>query len=240
MMLRRISMLEVDGAPTSPGLYAWYVKPPVGVFDVDANDDASAALFLDTLHRYALLYEPPPIDLKGASSYGTRWVGELKADYVLATLGISLGDKGSAKIEAPNSNDEASVAPSLYAIAASASKRKLLASILQHIIPEFSTPLYIGISNDLKKRLIRHKQDFTRVSDYLRQRPEERDRAIKIARTFGHRAAAREVAMEDLEVWILELDKLRESDLSPADIREVTSSAEWFLHKMYSPILGRR
>lgn len=70
----RFSMLEVEAAPESPGLYAWYVRPQMGTF-IGGQDAEASAAFISALQRYALLYEPPPVDLRGPRFMGCDGVG---------------------------------------------------------------------------------------------------------------------------------------------------------------------
>ncbi|WP_329092385.1 hypothetical protein [Streptosporangium sp. NBC_01469] len=237
-------MFDVDSAPNGPGLYAWYVRPQVSISKSDtiADEEEAAAAFLDALQRYALVYEPPSIDLRGESAYEARWAGKIHVEYPLSALGEFV-QPGTPQIQGGASDTggaEESAARSLFRAAHSYTKRNSLTQVLDQAIPIFAAPLYIGIAADLKKRLSRHKSDFTRISDYLRNRPDDRSRAIKQARSFGHRAAARQVAMEDLEVWVLDLEPLIHAGMSGDDLRDITRSAEWYLHRLFSPILGRR
>lgn len=241
--IARLPMLDVDSAPDGPGLYAWYAHPQVVVpmSNESRADEDAAADFVNALQRYALLHEPSPISIKGASSYNIKWEGELRSEYPLASLNniVSL-DSQSAVDSDDDYPDQGSTISHLQRVATSPSTRSTLTRILGSAIPVFATPLYIGITENLRKRLKRHKADFERVSDYLRNRPDDRERALNQARTFGHRAAARQVAMEDLEVWLLDVSKLVQADVNSDDVRVITSSAEWYLHRLFSPILGRR
>lgn len=238
----RLSMFDLDLAPQSPGLYAWYVHPqiPIPIWDSADDDEGAAATFIDALQRYALVHEPPAIELRGTSAYDARWEGKIQMDYPFSTFNGLVQDAHVLDEASNTPHAEDSTGHSLFRVAHCRTKRDILARVLTQAIPIFSTPLYIGIATDLRQRLTRHKSDFTRIGDYLRNRPDERQKAIKQAKSFGHRAAARQVAMEDLEVWVLDLTTPLKSGMSADDIKDITHSAEWYLHKLFAPILGRR
>lgn len=233
MQPHRYSMLDVDQAPESPGIYAWYVKFLATQQDwrLRASPDGDLAIggFLGLIEKYARYYEPVPIELSGRGSYGARWEGEIARDY-------ALGDRDEESGESAKSTKFERLIDSLD----TESRRKILAHALESSAPVFSAPLYIGVAEDLRSRLRQHRRDFSRASEWLHDHPEDSEEIRLRGKNFGHRAAARGIAMEHLDVWVLDLAEEQNSGLSVDQLRSMAESVEWLLHRLYTPILGRQ
>jgi hypothetical protein len=104
----------------------------------------------------------------------------------------------------------------------------------------FSSPVYIGVAENLRDRLKTHRRDFANATEYLQGNPDDSLKMKSRGKSFGYRAAARGIAMENLVAWVMDLGELVDPDTSVDTLREIAESAEWILHRLYSPILGRR
>ncbi|MFG2956392.1 hypothetical protein ACGF5O_22045 [Streptomyces sp. NPDC048291] len=239
----RYSMPHVDQAPDTPGLYAWYVSFRAGPHDwklrAGKNGDEATEGFLNLLRKYAGYYEPLPINLSGRGSYGARWQGEIALD---SPLGPPDGPDAPTSVDAEDDTEAEAVLrlEKLMGSLDTENRRRVMSTILTQAIPVFSSPLYIGVAENLKQRLIQHRQKFTRAHDYLREHPQDADAVRAHGRSFGERAAARNIAMEHLEAWVIDLGDEQNDEITKKQLRNTAESAEWLLHRLYSPILGRQ
>ncbi|WP_425245411.1 GIY-YIG nuclease family protein [Streptomyces sp. NEAU-NA10] len=227
-------MLDVDQAPESPGLYAWYVSFRAGPHDwkLKPGPDGDQAIegFVGLLRRYAGYYEPLPLALSGRGAYGAKWDGELAPDYPLR----------EPDAEDPQVDD---IEPRLEKLTQSLdteSRRRVMATILEKATPVFSTPVYIGVAENLRQRLRQHRVSYTKAHDWLREHPEDIELVRTKGKSFGERAAAREIAMQHLEAWVIDLADEENDEVTKKNLRNTAESAEWLLHRLYSPILGRQ
>jgi hypothetical protein len=228
-------MLDVDEAPEAPGLYAWYVSFKASPHDwkMQASPQGDQAIegFLRLLRRYAGYHEPLPITLRGRGSYGTTWGGDLALDTPLrqpdeeADAHSARGDKRLEILMGSLDSQE---------------RRRVMATILEMASPVFSAPLYIGVAENLRERLRTHRRDFTKAYEWLREHPEDAAEVRAKGKTFGARAAARDMTMRQLEAWVIDLGDQEDDDVTLKHLRHTAQSAEWLLHRLYAPILGRQ
>lgn len=237
--MARYRMDQVDQAPESPGLYAWYVKfhadRPDWELSPTSDGDASIDGFTRLLIKYAGYFEPLPVTLRGRGSYGAKWSGSLELDFPLRPP--------EAEIEGEATNDsgiDPHVQERLKGAVESEPRRRVMSQILSAAVPVFSSPVYIGVAGNLRQRLSQHYEDFTDARDYLRTHPSAVESMKYQGRNFGYRAAGRLIALEHLEVWVLELGEEFQEYCSVENIREAAESAEWLMHRMFGPTLGRR
>lgn len=227
-------MRDVDRAPESPGLYAWYVNFRAGPQDwkinPGPNGDQAIEGFLNLIRKYAGYYEPLPIELAGRGSYGTRWEGLLELDFPLRQPSVEETDdsEGEPRLE------------KLLDSLGNEERRQVMAAILHRASPIFASPLYIGVADNLRQRLGQHKQSYTKAYDWLREHPDDIEVVRASGKSFGERAAARGIAMEHLEAWIIDLTDEENNEVSKKHLRNTAEAAEWLLHRLYSPTLGRQ
>ncbi|WP_436851632.1 hypothetical protein [Nocardiopsis dassonvillei] len=229
-------MLELELVPASPGIYAWYVSFHAGPQDWKTrpvgNEDTSVLGFLRLLREYASYFAPPPIELKGSAAYGGAWDGKLELDRGMA----------DPEAEAPEGSSDRQFKDyeALSEVVSSEKGRKILSEMLGQITPVFSAPLYIGVADDLRSRLLQHRTNYNKAMHWLRENPHHTERLRADAKNFGQRAASRGISMENLEAWVIDVSSLDGESADSAPTRASTRSAEWFLHRTFSPILGKR
>ncbi|GLW25313.1 hypothetical protein Mame01_53550 [Microbispora amethystogenes] len=231
--MAEFKMSSVDQAPQTPGLYAWYVKFQAGSQDwrirPEGEVDGAIEGFLQLLTRYASYHAPLPIDLQGVGAYGARWRGHVELDRPL---------------QEELDGDELVMDKRLDAIRdtlASEGRRRVMAELLMAATPFFSSPLYIGVAENLRVRLQQHHRDFTDAYDWLLDHPEDAPLVKAKGKSFGQRAAARGISMDTLVAWVLHFDA-DDADIDAimnSEIRRTAEAAEWVLHQLYSPILGK-
>jgi hypothetical protein len=110
---------------------------------------------------------------------------------------------------------------------------------LQSSQPFLTAPLYIGVTNSLKRRLREHADLYNELRDSVANEPErllDIKRATETHRTeFAHRAVAAEFEPENLSVYV----RTHSSSLPASDVDRLLRSAEWLLNRWHRPILGR-
>ncbi|MCT6736150.1 MULTISPECIES: GIY-YIG nuclease family protein [Rhodococcus] len=230
-------MLDVGSAPAAPGIYAWYASfrasPQDWLTRPHDGQDAATDGFFQLLREYAGYHEPLPITLKGSATYGGAWSGELELDHGIQTM---IRNNGDAPMEVRTEKDRDALADTVN----SPEGRRILASVLGQATPVFSSPLYIGITENLRQRLEKHRKDYTHGMEYLSEHPGEEKELQAKANGFGLRAAARGIAMENLEVWVIDLNNDENRETTDKELKETARSAEWLLHRLFSPVLGRQ
>lgn len=234
-------MQSVDSAPESPGLYAWYIEFQAGRRDwemrVEGGRDSAVDGFSEILQRFETQHEDVPIELGGRSSYDTAWIGSLRK---LEKSANQVTDVDRAE----DSRHEAAFDPldeSLRSVDSvdSEGKRQLYTNLLRAATPVFAAPAYIGVTDNLKNRLTTHRRDFARASEWIREHPGDAERMRASGKTFGSRAAARGIALENLTVWVLNAAEI-DPQATDVQLRQVAGSAENLLHRIFAPVLGRR
>ncbi len=118
---------------------------------------------------------------------------------------------------------------------------ELIKSLLQQaMVPYFATPLYIGISRDLSRRVKEHYDSLTQlwetdapVSNYLEQNPdaavEEVLNQFDLNHSFPLNARVKGIAPSDLVVCVF-----------PVEDQEKLRDLEQILQILADPICGRR
>ncbi|MFD6377627.1 GIY-YIG nuclease family protein [Streptomyces albidoflavus] len=235
----RYRMLEVEQAPESPGLYAWYVS-----FNSSAQDwktrpeggiDAATEGYLNLLRQYAGYFEPLPITLRGSASYGGAWSGLLELDHGLSGTSEPSQSNDEAHASAQEKDREA-----LSETISSQDGRRVLSLLLEQATPMFSSPLYIGVAENIRQRLEQHRKKYSQGIEWISSHPSRVDELHSRASNFGLRAAARGIAMEHLEAWVIDLGDVADDGVPAKKLRETSRSAEWLLHRLFTPILGRQ
>lgn len=226
--LRRFGYLELDGAPTGAGVYAWYLDFPAGAGDwtpriVDGTDEAVAST-TSALLDFAAYLRPRRIRLSGAGDYDLSWAGELEPDYLDDVLRNALAGKDTALTD-------------LVDVLHAPAERQALGEALRAMNPVFSAPIYIGVAQELRARLAAHKHDYERAHRFLSGQPENRQ-ALLASPKFGVRLAAAEVPVDHLSAYTLEIGA--DTQLRPDRRRAVAHVLERLLQRAFRPLYGRR
>lgn len=225
--------LEVSRAPDSPGLYAWYGS--LALFPADYKDDIVGGVnfgisrLRESLARHTARFDPRPRRLSGRSEFGARWRGQLQ-------------DSGRAAIRSKIIRPDASSAgidSSIRTATSDETLRKELVSLLQGAQPTLAAPLYIGVTNSLRRRLREHVDLYNELKDAILRDPDrlaDLKRSIENERTdFAHRLVAAEFEPENLSVFAWPYT----TSLSSAKTDSILRSAEWLLNRWHRPLLGR-
>lgn len=232
-----LSLSEVDEAPEKPGLYAWYGS--LALYRADFRDDIvegrnrGPMRLIQSLMRHTSRFNLRPRRLSSRSEFGGRWRGELhdvgRAN-ILQTLSCLTETQPVYHSGMSRSIDSAME---------SEETRHALVSILQLAQPRLAAPLYIGVTNSLRRRLKEHADFYFELQDSIQGDPEALSKLKKFVESrrseFAQRAVAAEFDAEHLSVYIQPFD----GDLPADKADEVLRTAEWLLNRWYRPILGR-
>ena len=227
------TFLELTKAPDSPGLYAWYGS--LALYPADYRDDIAGEVNLgvvrlrESLARHTARFDPRARRLSGRAEFGARWRGELQDAGRTAIRRKILGSS------APGGDMDGA----LDSATSSEFLRRELVSILQSAQPALAAPLYIGVTNSIRRRLREHVNLYNDLKDAVSRDPErlaDLKRASENQRTeFAHRVVAAEFEPENLSVYVWPYS----SSLTPAEVDSLLKSAEWLLNRWHRPILGR-
>lgn len=205
---------DLASAPASAGVYAWYYQPDITDFDLNeaistiktlrASDRAAAERVAGEAlnHRLFRYFREDP--------YQTVIEGPLKPTY-----------RGSLE-------HAFEVSKGLVARIVDYPERlRDIRNILKNSAPIFASPLYIGMSSNLRARLITHKSLIERYRlARLRETPQPRDSDAG----FAWQVAKREISPDRLLIFTYATDT--DDDGLAVDVENI-------LNRLYYPILGR-
>jgi hypothetical protein len=150
---QRLSYLQLEEAPITSGVYAWYYQIKVGQKDIDefvrlAGEDRNVGIdpkirvreFLDK-HFFGPFVEMP---------YKVAISGPLKPQYEGEAFHVPA--MSEALVER---------------LAREPQKIKVVTDIIQSAVPDFVSPLYIGMADNLRVRLVKHKSIIIKLRDAL-------------------------------------------------------------------------
>ena len=241
MSYQRVAFADIDSAPESPGLYAWYgvLRSGKGTWGADYCEGADQgearsrrALQLHTEH-----FANAPLSIAVKSAFSASWTG---------VIGDDAGSSMRAVLDLTDENtiDESDRknAPKLQASLHAPRMRELLFSMLERSTPVVSAPLYIGVAQNLRERLQKHAHNIMVHSRRASATSAYFDNVTEpsVLNSFAFRAAKQGFSSDNLEVWLLEPTGYDESKMDLTQLREVAEACEWLLNRWHRPPLGRR
>lgn len=212
--IRKLLWADLATAPASPGIYAWYCRPQITDFDLKATIKAihdtrtedrakaeeTARSMLDDRVFKPFREEP----------YHAVIAGPLKASY-------------NGPLE-----HEFKVSESLVTrVVDEPDRLNVIRDVLERSAPMFASPLYIGMSVNLRSRLGQHKRLIER---YRQMRLRETPQLQSSDAGFAWQIAKREISPDRLFVFTCEIGDA--DDGTATDIENI-------LNRLYYPILGR-
>jgi hypothetical protein len=229
---------EISDIPPQPGLYAWYANLGLGAADLADEGQTRRAL-----EKQTQKYKPVPLQVEIKGNFGSRWVGKL-SDCSMDDLGNALlnqtfddtngeGSRSSEKQRGQKLNN---------ALIESATRQALI-STLEECIPVFLSPLYVGISDNLQRRLRHHVNEFrvaTRTSksqDEYFNLDSKTELPDQVSETeFAVRAVRAGFKEDNLKVFIFPVQNIE--NLNSTQIRNVIEGVEFLLNRWVRPSLG--
>jgi hypothetical protein len=228
-LIRTLGPLEAGSLDQAPwgavGLYAWYARPLLGrgdwAEDVEFGQvESGVDRLLSVLTDHAARLTPPELEIKGKSPFGQRWLGSL------STETIQLERSQREALDAEN-------------------QRSVLAELLSGATPLFAAPIYIGVTDNLRRRLNDHMGRLQAMYDARSREPEGWEPSMDLLmgedadNIFAVRAVKAGFAPEHLVVWVMDLSGVSSSIGKQAAL-QIAESAEFTLNRWYRPLLGRR
>ena len=244
--IKKYDFNEIDNAPSSPGIYAWYAKLHIGVADwrenIDHNNNDLGEINLrQLLALHSGKHDPPNYEMKAKSNFELEWQGELKPQ-----LAQSFDKYLTTESEDAWQIDDKQKLKEIKKIQIPFKKEKTRATLvrlLEASTPFFASPIYIGKSDNIKRRLKEHTDSIKKFSRALSVEPEKRDLLIETIRnsesTFAARVTALGFAPEQLQVYVFDLPEFQDGKYSKDDFDAFASTIEWLLNRWHRPIAGR-
>lgn len=223
---------EVGNAPTGPGIYAWYGVPAAG-----PEDWATEQALRNFLAFHTRRYVTPTLQLAAQTTFKRSWGGELDETTSRVfdrALGLVEDDGGDEPLTTEDQVKRKTLSAAVDRVCADGSHREHLVEALIAAIPMLASPLYVGISRTLRKRLLTHVRTFEKLAAEAPTDAELED-LLADDKNFAARAFSRGFSDSLLQVWCLPLSI---SDPNAAD--DMVKAVEFFLNRWHHPPLGRR
>ena len=219
---------EVDQAPPSPGIYAWYHQVTIPEPDIDAFIDRvrpstarpeQAAEELAQEFLAAQIFSP-----HRETPYNVTLSGALKPEF-----------NGTVEYRPPSAQRL------VEELAASPERARMLAEVLLHVVPLFSSPIYIGIAkSSLRSRLQQHARLISELRNAAASRADrtkseanaesDTDPTYIQDHQFAREAiVVRKLSPLDLLVYVLPLN------VDPT----IALGVEYLLNRINYPLCGR-
>ena len=242
-LIKTFTCSTVSQAPESPGLYAWYGKVDIGDSDflklIVEGKDQGENRFRALLARHTQRHNLPGMHVRIRSSFESEWRAtypEITTERFIETL--------SGQIDEDEIGDEQAKRRlvSLDKTVSKQKNRQLLKEVLEASVPVFSAPLYIRVTDNLRRRLSEHVTLLERFARALEHDPKQREilRQQATHPAFAIRALAAGFDENYLEAHVLDFAELAPSGYSVDELTEIAEAAEWMLNRWHRPYLGRR
>jgi len=239
---QEFSLETVSEAPNATGLYAWYASLNAGPKDwemqiVDSEDKGIERL-RNILRKQTDRFGFRTLETKAIGPFSQTWTGQLN-DQTSNVLKDILSSSNDTQNQ--DSNNEKG-APKLQASLESPDSRYLLVKALESASPFLSSPIYIGVAENLNSRLSDHARDIKKLTSKVAKDPGARDTLKKLSKkSFAIRAVVSGFSPANLLVWTFNLDSLAEDlEIDTQEHRTVAEAAEWILNRWNRPYLGVR
>lgn len=217
VQVNRLNWSQLTQAPNTAGVYAWYFRPQITEFDleraiseihsfIEANQTESAKAVVRTLLNENVMsyYRQDPYDMVLTGPLKPRHTGTAFHDQQVSdSLVIRI-------LENPE-------------------RLRPLREFLANSAPDFASPLYVGMSDQLRTRLWRHRTliEKYRAFGFRRDSADESEKSEDSG--FARRIVDRKIPPDSLFVQFYETDALSGLHVD----------AENLLNRIYYPILGR-
>jgi hypothetical protein len=237
-----LELTQIDSqVPEAPGIYAWYVKPMIGrldwksVLDALGNDQGDENL-RRILFEFSNNLAPPKLTTKAKLAFRDSWHGVLQSE--------SYNSNSKKILSQGHDNDYQFPGRYFDAVMRSEKSRRALTEFINRTFINFWTPVYIGKSKNLKKRLSEHVSEYRKLYDAVKLNPEIRERVTARIEGDDNEAppnlAARllyaNIIPNQCRVTFIETFY---EDSSQDDAVQLAEVIEWLLNTWNRPILGK-
>lgn len=247
--IERFDSRTIAKAPSCVGLYAWYGRLDAGLKDWELElvngIDAGVYRFTKLLQQHTSRYQAPPLKTKAKGSFAITYEGSLEERSLnfLQTI-LNREERFSFEFDENDSNETTrnkTKAKHLHDTVDRHKTRGWLVDVLRITTPILSSPVYIGVSENLNNRLGTHLKELRDLSEATKHNPTNRESLLNAPKSsFASRAIGMGFSTESLEVWTLNLETALGVSNDPASLRTMAEAAEWLLNRWHRPTLGRR
>jgi len=174
-----LSIDDVSSLPERPGVYVWYVIPQIGRKDYEQQQgplgvDTGNQSLRRLLYDFSVKLRPRDLKTSSQTSFRDMWRGSLSAD---------LYDSSIAKLLADEFDRDSFHYPgaAVDKTMRSASCRRALVENIRAVAPFFWTPVYIGMSSNLRVRVTQHTKAIRQLYDSVYEQAIDDERKSKLA-----------------------------------------------------------
>lgn len=236
----------VNQAPPTAGIYAWYAKIDAGIADyrhalaTDGTTDLGGKNLRQFLLRHSHKFDPTPYQATAKASFELTWTGTLEPQ-LATSLERVLGEHGFEDL----GDKEKQLAERIQLPFRREKTRHLLVQLLKHATPFLTAPVYIGTSDNLRRRLLEHTRRILQLRDIIASAPEKREEILQSVRngkatSFAGRTTALELGPTELEVYTLDARRLCGAyEVTMEEIESLATCVEWLLNRWHRPLAGR-
>lgn len=228
----------IDNAPEAVGLYAWYgvlnAGPPDWEIDIQEGVDVGGDRFRELLSRHSGRFSSPAIELIGRTTFFSTWRGTLEDESRVFIQGAIRGDGHE---QSDDDSYDAKRASRLAEAIDQPLLRQALVRVVDEAIPALSAPVYVGVSDNLRRRLRTHVDGLLKLSESLKRDPTARS-VLLTSDKFAARAVGMGFSPDTLKVWTVNIEAV--AALTKEHSYTVAQAVEWLLNRWHRPFLGKR
>lgn len=207
---------EMHDVPSSAGMYAWYMSPRVAKADLKS---ANTAMLAVRQIAEKLRFPETSLSLDGHLSLALS--GQLAHEHI-----------GKVR-EFPSTFRQ---------VVDTQTGRDFLGAVLSQVTPMFCSPLYIGVSSSLLRRLQQHRkiiEELSALREYVPSSAVDGEDALNRDYSFGQEVARRRIDPNALSVCVITVDHVVRTE-GELFARQSVEGIETLLNRIFYPIFGRR
>ena len=242
-MIKRFTSSTISEAPQGPGLYAWYSRVDIGDSDyirhlLEDGKDLGEDRFRALLARHTQRHNLPDLNVHIRSSFDAQWKATLPELTTERFMHLLSGADAEAE-EDPRAKHDLTYLARAFA---NQKSRFLFKRILEDSVPVFAAPIYIGVTDNLRRRLTEHMTLLQKLLRALAKSSEQEEARRVAAKSSDFAARAMAAGFEEnyLEVHVQDFSDFADGQYTDEELRAIAESAEWVLNRWHKPYLGRR
>ena len=228
---RFYDLTEVDEIPHVPGIYVWYAHPQIGRPDWESKIDSLGIdtgdqLFRKVLHEFTSSFAPQSLDVSLRTVFRDGWAGWLEDS--------KYKENAKRLLVSGERFDH---------VFLKEGTRKALTEFFDRSLFAFWTPLYIGTSDNLHRRITEHVDRFRKLHE---ARIEDGTKVEKLReKVYGEvkrsnlslRLVLSKIHPDQCRITFLDTSH---EHLSLEESVKIAEILEWLLNTWNRPILGRK
>lgn len=220
-MIFKLSDIQADNLKEAAGVYVFYFKPEIAIYDLYESDDLSGSeeLIKHIDHKFIGALNSKSFNNKVDVGYETNLEGEL----TFKTK--SVRDRNFANLV----TDERFRVDQLFE---NYQMRLAFKNVMNDMGHLFSSPIYVGVSHNVSERVFEHIDAFYEASGLINKSAQVSDD------DFGARVAK---FANDEEIYVTAHYFDDENyALNKKQAYELAIVTEWVLQQQYKPLLGKK